>query len=81
MQACMSVKNNCPYPVSVAADGEIFFSDVMPRSAAFCKQIDFGSRRISVINNRGKCIFDLWLSIAPGKRSTLEVNENFCRII
>lgn len=77
MQSCMLVKNNCLFPVSVLIDGVPVFTDILPGDTTCCKKVITGSFQITVLNNRNKVIFDLWLSAAPNTKHTLAINDSF----
>ncbi len=78
MMSCVSVKNNCPFTVSVYIDEVPFFTDVLPDCRTHFKSLDFGSASIVVLNNREKVIFDLWLSVQKNARHTLEISKSGC---
>ncbi len=81
MQSCMLVKNNCSFPVSVLIDGVPVFTDILPNAVTCCKKVITGSFQATVLNNRNKVVFDLWLSAAPDTRHTLTItNSSFCFI-
>ena len=78
MQACMSIKNNSNIPISVLIDDEYFFPEILPGETTFCKKVSCGSFRLTVLNNRSRVIYDLWLSAYGGSRHTLTINCTSC---
>ncbi len=80
MMSCISVKNNCPFAVSVYIDEIPFFSDVIPDCQTHFESLEPGSVRIVILNGRQKVIFDLWLSIDADTVYTLKIGKDNCSL-
>ncbi len=79
MNSYLSVINSSEIPaVSVYCDNTPTAVDIIAGHQSKFHICPAGSRTVTVINNRGRVIFDLWLSLAPKKKHILEIFTDSC---
>ncbi|MDD6734684.1 MAG: hypothetical protein PUE13_00030 [Clostridiales bacterium] len=81
MTANISVTNMTDSPaISVHIDGVTYPFQILQKDTSRKFSVDSGSRQIIFLDSRGKIIFDLWLSLAPGANHIIEVHNSFCGV-
>lgn len=73
MHSCISVKNSSSLPISVYTDDVLLVSNFDSKKSSICKSVECGSIRITVFDIREQLLFDIWVSVAPSSRHTLEI--------
>ena len=80
MYAYITLRNLSSYPViTIYINDTLYFRDVI--SDSNCKACPTGSVKITVLDNREKIIFDLYLPVKPLSSYILEVYTDMCIFI
>lgn len=73
MFSFLTVLNKSSHVLSVTADDEVIFPEILPHTKTKPKRVKFASTRLVIKNSREKAIFDLWLPIKKETSHTLTI--------
>lgn len=73
MFSFLSVLNKSSDVISVIADDDVIFSEILPGVKTKPKRVLYASTRIIIKNSREKLIFDLYLPIKKETSHTLTI--------
>ena len=75
MYSFISVINKSSGVISISADDEIFFPEILPDVKTNPKRVCYASIRVIIKNSHEKPIFDLWIPIKKETSHTLTVYD------
>ncbi len=73
MFSFLSVLNKSADVLSVIADDDVIFPEILPSAKTKPKRLFYASTRIIIKNSREKPVFDLWLPIKKETSHTLTI--------